>query len=430
MQKNRKIRKIIQQPSVIKDTSIRKIDKKITKPVISFELINEHQHTKKDTNIKINISSTKIRILHIVIGLGNKKDRFIRNFISYKDTDKIENYYIVPNTEKNNFIKSNNKIILNDFNNVEILKIANKIKPHAVISSNVIDQNLLMQLKKICNSINYVHHGLISKHLFEIKPDKENSWKKSWLGFNNYFGFDRNFKQFINEMLPGKNVYDYGIPQIDYLLSLSSDDMLKFKKKFTKKYNFKINQKVILLVAGGTGIAFYDYKDYIDHISILGEVAKKNNCKLLVKTKDNIKWYGKPSNTSIKKINDLFDQPHISLIDENYPIYDYFFSDVIVVQETGSVIIEGLIYGKNVIESHINIINDYWGLSKYKNLPYSNDKNKLIELTEKMLNDKYIYDSSFFEEKNKLINELISYDLHSNIASERILNEITKNINI
>lgn len=373
------------------------------------------------------MNHTKIKILHIVIGEGTKKDRFLRNFLTYKDSDKLENYYIVS-TSENNLIKSENKIVLDTFDDSKILKYANEIKPHAIISSNVIGEKLMAQLKGICDNVNYVHHGLVSKHLFEVRPGREIGWKKTWAGFNNYFGFGINFKRFINEMLPDKGAYAYGLPQIDYLLSLSKDDMHKLKEKFSKKYDFKINQKVILLVAGGTGISKNKYWDYVHHISVLSEIAKKNNCKLLVKTKDNIKWYGKPPRSVGHKIDHLFSQSHVSLINENYPIYDYFFSDVIVVQETGSVIIEGLISEKNVIESHLGVKNDYWGLRKYKNLPYINNENELTELVEKMLNGKCVYDTSFLSERDKLMNELINYDVYSNNASERILNEITKHI--
>jgi hypothetical protein len=420
MQKNRKIRKI-EEVSSIKKSLITKINKKTGSPKIN----------KKTGSPKIDKKRKQkmIKILHIVIGASKQKDRFIRNFITYKDTDEITNYFIVPDTEKEkNFIKSNNKIFISEFNYRDIILSVKEIKPDAIISSNTLDKKLFIELKKICNNINYVHHGLVSKHLWEVKPKHEKNWKLRWEGFNNYFGFGINFKRFIKELLNTNNVYAYGIPQIDYMLSLNDETYLKFKESFSKKYNFEINQKVILLVAGGTGITINDYLDYIDHISILSKIAKNNGCKLLVKTKDNIKWYTLPSHESIEKIDNFFNESYISLIEDNDPIYHYFFSDVIVVQETGSVVIEGILANKNVIESHINIKNDYWDLSKYKKMPYSTNKAELENIVEKMLNSTYDYNEEFFSEKNSLIKELINYHLYQNNACERILNEIVKNI--
>ena len=350
-----------------------------------------------------------INIIHII------ESSTIRVNISFYDTDIIKNIYVFSkNNVDDSLFKGREIYIVNDLENEEsyddIIKLYN---PQVIIFAKKSFSIICTYLKnkhKIQN-LYHIHHGFWNRYTLK------KICRQYVIDCKNYtkvFLPTRNYLQIKKYNISGsENIYPInGLTQIDYLLSIDLN-----KEKIIKHNS---NKKSILFISNYRG-----NNNEIEYKQII------NTLKVLAKKLDLI-IYVKPKNTKDKNVSDYYTKTkygnNIRLINQKSIIYNYFFCDIIIIQTTGTSLLESLILNKPTILCQILDNTDYMDVKKYKNIPQANNIKKLEEFITTIHNNNYVINNDKYEnERQTFIEENIG-KLEN--VTEKIMETIIKDCDI
>ena len=340
------------------------------------------------------MSLNKIRILHFP-----PLKITLRSHLTFYDNEYFENYYLIPDDSKNrSLVKSKNIKIFKHLNKSkkdysEIEKIILKIKPDVFIISDILtDIQFKEFLKKHVNLLYFVHHGFWNCHAIKDLV-KNDMYKKNYDYLTRAFVLRRNFhhfNKFRNKFYPIN-----GLPQLDYMLTV---DLVQAKKSL-----HKINKSSILLITNYKTEMDTCVKEYTEILNSLIKFSIEKNYHIYTK----IKRPDSKISSMIAK-NVLNKNKYVTLISDDSLLYEYFFCDIIVIQTTGTSLIESLILNKPTILCQIKNHIDYMDIKKYKHIPQANDLNQLTKWLKKLdkksqaiiSSEKYMNDRNAYLEEN------------------------------
>jgi hypothetical protein len=169
------------------------------------------------------------------------------------------------------------------------------------------------------------------------------------------------------------------------------------------------NPKCILLLQNHQGVAKYDMernkrpeavKEYVMILDELVNYAKlKSNdpirpqrVHILSKIKGNggdlAKIMSDKNNKWGKRMETLHNDPAVTLLfwTQEIPMYNFLFSDVVVVEACGTSLPESYIVNPRTIQCQILAHNDFYDIDRYPKLSQANNLNELTTELDRLLN--------------------------------------------
>ena len=351
----------------------------------------------------------KIKLLHFI-----QNKIVIRMHLSFNDNENFINYYIVPTDSKNRDLIYSHRILLYKLQNANGLSqflpnikgMILKIHPDVIILSERCISNQYIELfKRLKIPIYYMHHGLWNiKHLEFKMTDPEflksfNIFYRSFLGYRNA----KLLKKVSRKFYPLQ-----GLTTIDYMQHI---DLEQQKKNIHKN---KKNQRCLLFISNRKKKYM---QEYIKILPTLVRFAELFDFHIYLKLKSSC--LEKFNNFYKRKgFSNLHKNQNITLIKkEDSLLYNYFFSDIIIVQTTGTSYIESLILNKPTILCQIYDKTDYMDSKKYSKLLIAQNINQLQELLKQVTKKNIKADMEYQKDRQDFLKENIG--LLEN-ASEKI----------
>ena len=385
--------KKVKTPSVIRGS--KKYKHKVTPITTSTNKLDKID-VKTPKHLQIPRNRTRKIVLHLVQSM-----RHFKNHACFEDTDTIENHYILPRQPSvitglvsgSDLIKSSNKTYATVtakgyINQPQIYaKMINKLKPDVILCSTVPP----MEHRKIVFSrpTYYNHHGFITLDGVNKCCGKDAPYRKTmrrnWQGFTKYIGIGQNWQRLITEGVhqPTK-LETLGLTQLDYLLTL---DLEESKDKILKYYRTKGPS---ILFAGFQGYG----PEYLVILKTLVKYAKTKGARIFIKPRGQMAEQTQALGVRLtqKEVYEalaLQKDKAVDMIPTGVPIYNFLFADAIVAQHSGSIIIESMITGANVLETQPLKRNDFLRLTKFPAIPRADTLSKMNAWLDKVLSPGY-----------------------------------------
>lgn len=369
---------------------------------------------------------SKLKILHILYAgnysshvWGSAWFRWYRTAAAFHDHNDVENFYVMPYIKNDvpglqygsDSIQSINKYYFPEGWSSEklhnrLVSISQFLEPDAILMGAAIAPPMKDKLKLVCHDNFYLHHhGLMSRDIIEkVVSPRRRKIARTWFNYKLYFGLGTMYSQFLTSFGWQDKFRNVGLAQIDYMLSL---DMNGARRAIYRRFGLDETRPAILFVAGGThGLIYREYEDYMNHMRFLYEYAVKNDCYVFVKTKDDFAWVDcrPPTAKLLDELKNMLVSGRLFLAPVGISMYDLFFAEAIVVQESSSAMFEALLANKNVIESNWVDKNDFFGLHLYPKIPHAGDIGELERWLDIFLNNiDYRSSSDFCKQRTEFL---------------------------
>lgn len=286
--------------------------------------------------------------------IKNYNDKNIRQIFMGLNSKVVFNSKFSKNIKYENF---NIRVLLYD-DKFDLRRAASSLKPDIFVSGS---EPILKKitLPSNCRRV-HISHGIVGTHANYMNSVRTKKTFNSWVGANLYCGAGSNFEGWIKSM-PGynQNISEFvsnAIPQFDIIYQNINNN--EYKDTLISQNKIPKADKYILF--GGFG--GFMREDFIDHNEdyyrtalYLEKIAKKNNWFVFIKprvpTKRDHNFV--KSNAQVKKYADdyikLWKSDSVCMINRFESIYDYFFSDIMMLNGTSTLEIEMCCTKKPVI---------------------------------------------------------------------------------
>ena len=376
-----KQKQIIKKNTMTKNTINKNTRKKNIKKLKNNEIEKANRIVETDI-VQIIFPITHGRV-YFMRTLLIPKENNIMYLIQEECKEMIENNYI--------FKKFLNKIIF--VNNIEQIKeLLKKIKAKKIVLTVAPHKMITKKLSEHQNNIFYIHHGIILDE--RVSRILNNRWD---LNINYMVANHKATNILKDTYIMEQNIsLINGLPQFDYILE-NKQYLPNYKNNFLDKFPEAKNKKIILLVNASANIKYYRDKIFLTMIVDLFNSMKNFNYFLIIKNK--------------YKTTYNFDQDNIYELTETDMIYNYFFSDVVIIVEGGTALIESLFFNfnKTIFIDWYERNNDLFETDKLKMIRSEN----CIELKDNInniLNNNQSKDKLMKKEVDNYIFNILGYN--------------------
>ncbi len=297
-------------------------------PIHNFKCIVSKNAPTLSKNHKIYVykkysnAKTVVQILFPIS--GNQRFLFSRTLLLPTNMDNF--FYIMPSICKPVIESSpvhsqiKNSIIYVESNINGVMAAIKELNPKSIILTVSPSNTTINKFGEYKNKIYYIQHGII--YDFAVVPPRVD---KSWHKEINYIMPDPTSKAVVTRgNINAKQInVVYGLPQFDYVMR-NRVNYTRLRQEFVKAHKLPPKKKIVLVVNGSWRDR--NRTDIIDSIvHTLDTVAI--DYFLIVKCKSARMGY-------------ITGKRNILFLDHTSKIYDYFFSDLLIVVEGGTSLVE------------------------------------------------------------------------------------------
>jgi hypothetical protein len=332
--------------------------------------------SKGTSHVEVPKDRAKMVVLHLIQSM-----RHFKNHSCFEDGEAVENHYILPRCPStipgvlsgSDLIESKNKTYARVTEKGYIcepdvyVRVINEIKPDYIFCTTVPPLHHRDSIFK--RPVYYNHHGFITidgvnKCCGKSAPYKR-LMRKNWQGFSRYIGIGQGWARLIKEGVRQPNkLKTLGLTQLDFLLTLDLDEL---KSKILSHYN---HQGPTILFAGFQGYG----REYLVTLKALVHYTRAKGGRLFIKPRGQMQEQIQALKVrlgpkEVKETLALQASPCVSMLPTGVPIYYFLFADAVVVQHSGSLVVEAMMRGANVLEVQPLKRNDFLRLTKFPAIP-------------------------------------------------------------
>jgi hypothetical protein len=355
-----------------------------------------------------------IRILHII-----ERDENYRSHLTFNDNDNIEYLYLtsIKNIETKQKLSNKTVYYYDDYE--DAYNIIIRLNVDAIITSNdIILSKYHQRLVKTGVLLYRIYHGVLLDYYIH-KYDKQL--------INDYKYYEKIFcnarLQIKLDKVEENNYYGLnGLTQIDYLLN--NRDEVGLRDKFCEKIAiidnkyrdiFTKERRYILFL---TNNKLHHIDEYTIILNELKNFANKYDYYIIVK----VKQYSELS----KKLDKFKIDNRVIIVNNADLLYDYLFSDIVVVQSGGTAYLESLLIGKPTILCKILDKKDYMNIKNfnYDSLLVIEDR-KNFETVLNLIESKSYYNVKYIQNVQNLLADFFN---KTEMITDRIIEIIMEDI--